>query len=231
MICIFFWYLFSGLIGIQQIQEQRLISLVPHTFDETPHVDHNKSSHRKTKHSKCDSNKTSANSERRLPNDLDLSKVEHRAIYDEQYFNKSSGDTLSKKQSNEPVDASAKLMGMMQLKSPKRDKAGLSPEVEAKSMKNSKSKHHSNSSKVMNGSSSKPSYSKPSPKQIDLIVEQPKRFYCRDWAFRKLAQCLEQRPTSRTCGTLVLGNITSFLYDTNLEFLYHFIKIHLTFRL
>lgn len=195
-----------GLIGIQQIQEQRLINLVPHNFDELTPVDHNKSSHRKTKHSKCDSNKTSANSERRLPNDLDLSKVEHRAIYDEQFFNKSTIDTLSKKQVQESIDASAKLLVMMQMKSPKRDKTGLSPEVEVKGTKNSKSKHHAtNSSKAVNGGSSKLSMSKTSPKQIELVVEQPKRFYCRDWAFRKLAQCLEQRPTSRTCGTLVLG--------------------------
>ncbi|XP_070553216.1 ankyrin repeat domain-containing protein 50-like [Ptychodera flava] len=34
---------------------------------------------------------------------------------------------------------------------------------------------------------------------------QGKRFYCREWAFQKLLHCLESRPTSKTCGTLVMG--------------------------
>ena len=32
-----------------------------------------------------------------------------------------------------------------------------------------------------------------------------KRFFCRDWAFSKLNQSLEKRPTSNTCGTLIMG--------------------------
>ncbi|XP_002734762.1 uncharacterized protein LOC100369716 [Saccoglossus kowalevskii] len=32
-----------------------------------------------------------------------------------------------------------------------------------------------------------------------------KRFYCREWAFQKLFHCLESRPTSKTCGTLIMG--------------------------
>lgn len=33
-----------------------------------------------------------------------------------------------------------------------------------------------------------------------------KPFYCRDWAFEKLKACLNKRPTSATCGTLVMGD-------------------------
>lgn len=36
-------------------------------------------------------------------------------------------------------------------------------------------------------------------------VIEKKRFFCREWAFAKLAHCLEQRPTSKTCGTLIVG--------------------------
>jgi len=32
-----------------------------------------------------------------------------------------------------------------------------------------------------------------------------KRFFCREWAFLKLAHSLEQRPVSKTCGTMVVG--------------------------
>lgn len=32
-----------------------------------------------------------------------------------------------------------------------------------------------------------------------------KRFFCREWAFIKLLHCLETRPSSKTCGTLVMG--------------------------
>lgn len=32
-----------------------------------------------------------------------------------------------------------------------------------------------------------------------------RKFYCREWAFQKLAHCLEQRPVSKTCGALILG--------------------------
>lgn len=32
-----------------------------------------------------------------------------------------------------------------------------------------------------------------------------KRFFCREWAFLKLAHSLEQRPMSKTCGTMVVG--------------------------
>lgn len=33
-----------------------------------------------------------------------------------------------------------------------------------------------------------------------------KPYYCRDWAFDKLRACLDKRPTSATCGTLVMGD-------------------------
>lgn len=36
-------------------------------------------------------------------------------------------------------------------------------------------------------------------------VIEKKRFFCREWAFTKLAHCLEQRPASKTCGALVVG--------------------------
>lgn len=32
-----------------------------------------------------------------------------------------------------------------------------------------------------------------------------RRFLCREWAFGKLAHCLDQRPGSKTCGALVVG--------------------------
>lgn len=32
-----------------------------------------------------------------------------------------------------------------------------------------------------------------------------RRFLCREWAFGKLAHCLDQRPASKTCGALVVG--------------------------
>ncbi|XP_072381674.1 uncharacterized protein [Diabrotica undecimpunctata] len=35
--------------------------------------------------------------------------------------------------------------------------------------------------------------------------EDKKKFYCREWAFQKLAHCLDQRPVSKTCGALLLG--------------------------
>ncbi|XP_025834904.1 ankyrin repeat domain-containing protein 50-like isoform X2 [Agrilus planipennis] len=35
--------------------------------------------------------------------------------------------------------------------------------------------------------------------------EDKKKFYCREWAFQKLAHCLDQRPISKTCGALLLG--------------------------
>lgn len=37
------------------------------------------------------------------------------------------------------------------------------------------------------------------------IQEDKKKFYCREWAFQKLAHCLDQRPVSKTCGALLLG--------------------------
>ncbi|XP_008215505.1 ankyrin repeat domain-containing protein 50 isoform X1 [Nasonia vitripennis] len=36
-------------------------------------------------------------------------------------------------------------------------------------------------------------------------VIEKKRFFCREWAFAKLAHCLEQRPASKTCGALIVG--------------------------
>ncbi|CAG9861786.1 unnamed protein product [Phyllotreta striolata] len=35
--------------------------------------------------------------------------------------------------------------------------------------------------------------------------EDKKKFHCREWAFQKLAHCLDQRPVSKTCGALLLG--------------------------
>ncbi|XP_064481611.1 ankyrin repeat domain-containing protein 50-like [Ornithodoros turicata] len=32
-----------------------------------------------------------------------------------------------------------------------------------------------------------------------------RRFFCREWAFVKLSHCLDQRPSSKTCGALVVG--------------------------
>ncbi|KAK6633628.1 hypothetical protein RUM44_004235 [Polyplax serrata] len=32
-----------------------------------------------------------------------------------------------------------------------------------------------------------------------------RKFYCREWAFQKLAHCLEQRPASKTCGAFIVG--------------------------
>ncbi|XP_057668460.1 ankyrin repeat domain-containing protein 50 [Diorhabda carinulata] len=37
------------------------------------------------------------------------------------------------------------------------------------------------------------------------VQEDKKKFYCREWAFQKLAHCLDQRPVSKTCGALLLG--------------------------
>ncbi|CAH1118393.1 unnamed protein product [Phaedon cochleariae] len=37
------------------------------------------------------------------------------------------------------------------------------------------------------------------------VQEDKKKFYCREWAFQKLAHCLDQRPASKTCGALLLG--------------------------
>ncbi|KAJ8688175.1 hypothetical protein QAD02_023970 [Eretmocerus hayati] len=36
-------------------------------------------------------------------------------------------------------------------------------------------------------------------------VIEKKRFFCREWAFAKLSHCLEQRPSSKTCGALIVG--------------------------
>ena len=32
-----------------------------------------------------------------------------------------------------------------------------------------------------------------------------KRFFCREWAYSKVLQCLDNRPTAKTCGALVMG--------------------------
>ncbi|XP_033742734.1 ankyrin repeat domain-containing protein 50-like [Pecten maximus] len=32
-----------------------------------------------------------------------------------------------------------------------------------------------------------------------------KRFFCREWAFSKINHCLENRPSSKTCGALIMG--------------------------
>lgn len=36
-------------------------------------------------------------------------------------------------------------------------------------------------------------------------ISEKRKFYCREWAFQKIAHCLEQRPISKTCGALILG--------------------------
>ncbi|KAM3955505.1 LOW QUALITY PROTEIN: uncharacterized protein ACR2FA_010574 [Aphomia sociella] len=41
------------------------------------------------------------------------------------------------------------------------------------------------------------------------ISTDKRRFYCREWAFQKIAHCLEQRPVSKTCGALILGDAGS----------------------
>ncbi|GBP48310.1 Ankyrin repeat domain-containing protein 50 [Eumeta japonica] len=41
------------------------------------------------------------------------------------------------------------------------------------------------------------------------IVTDKRRFFCREWAFQKIAHCLEQRPISKTCGALILGDAGS----------------------
>ncbi|XP_053621795.1 ankyrin repeat domain-containing protein 50-like isoform X2 [Plodia interpunctella] len=43
----------------------------------------------------------------------------------------------------------------------------------------------------------------------ESISTDKRRFYCREWAFQKIAHCLEQRPASKTCGTLILGDAGS----------------------
>jgi predicted ATPase len=39
---------------------------------------------------------------------------------------------------------------------------------------------------------------------MDCLIKN-KQFYCREWAFAKIAHCLESRPASKTCGVLVTG--------------------------
>ncbi|KPJ17383.1 hypothetical protein RR48_08569 [Papilio machaon] len=41
------------------------------------------------------------------------------------------------------------------------------------------------------------------------ITTDKRRFFCREWAFQKIAHCLEQRPVSKTCGALILGDAGS----------------------
>ncbi|XP_063836425.1 uncharacterized protein LOC135085583 [Ostrinia nubilalis] len=41
------------------------------------------------------------------------------------------------------------------------------------------------------------------------ISTDKRRFFCREWAFQKIAHCLEQRPVSKTCGALILGDAGS----------------------
>ncbi|KAL4711370.1 hypothetical protein ACJJTC_019211 [Scirpophaga incertulas] len=41
------------------------------------------------------------------------------------------------------------------------------------------------------------------------IATSKRRFFCREWAFQKIAHCLEQRPVSNTCGALILGDAGS----------------------
>ncbi|XP_044735383.1 ankyrin repeat domain-containing protein 50 isoform X2 [Chrysoperla carnea] len=37
------------------------------------------------------------------------------------------------------------------------------------------------------------------------LVQEKKKFFCREWAFQKLSHCLDQRPISKACGALILG--------------------------
>ncbi|CAG0925817.1 unnamed protein product, partial [Notodromas monacha] len=39
---------------------------------------------------------------------------------------------------------------------------------------------------------------------MDCLIR-GKPFYCREWAFAKIAHCLESRAASKTCGVLVTG--------------------------
>ncbi|XP_049883637.1 ankyrin repeat domain-containing protein 50 isoform X2 [Pectinophora gossypiella] len=41
------------------------------------------------------------------------------------------------------------------------------------------------------------------------ISTDKRRFFCREWVFQKIAHCLEQRPVSKTCGALILGDAGS----------------------
>ncbi|CAH0699570.1 unnamed protein product [Spodoptera exigua] len=41
------------------------------------------------------------------------------------------------------------------------------------------------------------------------ISTDKRKFFCREWAFQKIAHCLEQRPVSKTCGALILGDAGS----------------------
>lgn len=43
------------------------------------------------------------------------------------------------------------------------------------------------------------------------ISTDKRRFFCREWAFQKIAHCLEQRPVSKTCGALILGMNFTFI--------------------
>ncbi|KAI8433350.1 hypothetical protein MSG28_015395 [Choristoneura fumiferana] len=43
----------------------------------------------------------------------------------------------------------------------------------------------------------------------ETISTDKRRFFCREWAFQKIAHCLEQRPVSKTCGALILGDAGS----------------------
>lgn len=38
-----------------------------------------------------------------------------------------------------------------------------------------------------------------------ISMIQGKRFYCREWCFSKINHCLENRPTAKTCGALIMG--------------------------
>ena len=40
---------------------------------------------------------------------------------------------------------------------------------------------------------------------MKMTNEDRKKFYCREWAFQKLSHCLDQRPSSKICGALLLG--------------------------
>ncbi|XP_063545406.1 ankyrin repeat domain-containing protein 50 [Cydia strobilella] len=43
----------------------------------------------------------------------------------------------------------------------------------------------------------------------ETISADKRRFFCREWAFQKIAHCLEQRPASKACGALILGDAGS----------------------
>lgn len=44
-----------------------------------------------------------------------------------------------------------------------------------------------------------------SPVKMAQCLLKKKKFFCREWTFSKINHCLENRPTSKTCGALIMG--------------------------